>query len=89
MLFETKGLRLLDANAQPSEDGPTDEQKEHEEQPRQDGQWACTKFRLDAVSPCERYAVYDVSLLTGRTHQIRAHFAGANFPLANDFCELA
>ena len=50
---------------------------------RPDGKRAITKFRvaqeLDDCSICE------VQLLTGRTHQIRVHFAHIGHPLVSDF----
>jgi hypothetical protein len=35
--------------------------------------------------PTQTLALYDVELETGRTHQIRVHFAAAGMPLAHDF----
>jgi 23S rRNA-/tRNA-specific pseudouridylate synthase len=46
---------------------------------------ARTRFELAGRSACEGFALYDVELLTGRTHQIRLHFAAAGLPLAHDF----
>ena len=42
-----------------------------------------SRFRLLASS--DAHALYDVELCTGRTHQIRVHFADSGFPLAHDF----
>src|SRR5438105_8526608 len=46
------------------------------------GRRAVTRFTVLARSP--HAALLDVELLTGRTHQIRAHFADAGWPL---FCD--
>jgi hypothetical protein len=91
MLFEACRLRLVESASEPCpEDGRVRSSGGHHAAAkalnRDDrGAWACTHFRLDSLSPCERYAAYDVSLATGRTHQIRVHFAASLFPLANDF----
>ena len=47
-----------------------------------EGKRAVTRFQVLARVPGA--ALIEVELLTGRTHQIRAHFADAGFPL---FCD--
>lgn len=81
MLFDACQLRLLESEKEPcpAAEGYADASR------RDRGAWACTHFRLATVSNCKKYAAYEVSLSTGRTHQIRVHFAAAMFPLANDF----
>lgn len=46
------------------------------------GRYAATSWRL--VEPLGRYALVDVEIETGRTHQIRVHLAGHHHPLAGD-----
>ena len=72
MLFRATGLRCV-VDAEPSA----------ADMPAVEGAWACTQFALRHAS--ESHAIYDLSLLTGRTHQIRVHFAAAGLPLAHDF----
>jgi 23S rRNA pseudouridine1911/1915/1917 synthase len=48
-----------------------------------EGKRAVTHFRVLARAGADA-ALLDVELLTGRTHQIRAHFADAGFPLLGD-----
>lgn len=81
MLFDACQLQLLESEREPcpAAEGYVDANR------RDRGVWACTHFRLATVSNCKRYAAYEVNLSTGRTHQIRVHFAAAKFPLANDF----
>ena len=49
---------------------------------RDDGEYARTIFK--AVKKNDRYCLYEVTLATGRTHQIRVHFAYCGFPLIGD-----
>lgn len=49
---------------------------------RADGQEAITDYT--AVKTNGRYTLVKVNLLTGRTHQIRVHFAHIGYPLAGD-----
>ena len=49
---------------------------------REDGRRAVTHFRRIALS--ERYSLAEIHLETGRTHQIRVHFAHIGHPLAGD-----
>ena len=91
MLFDACQLQMVESESEPcpEAEGYVDAESDGSgttHRNRQDrGVWACTHFRLATVSNCQRYAAYEVRLSTGRTHQIRVHFAGANFPLANDF----
>ena len=47
-----------------------------------DGQYAKTSYRVIAQN--DRYTLCDITLATGRTHQIRVHFAHIGHPLAGD-----
>lgn len=47
------------------------------------GQTAVTKYRIDRTN--KNHALVKISLLTGRTHQIRVHFAYIKTPLLYDF----
>ncbi|MGN0612516.1 MAG: RluA family pseudouridine synthase [Porcipelethomonas sp.] len=49
---------------------------------REDGQLAVTHYR--AVVSGDRYSLLEIHLETGRTHQIRVHFAHIGHPLAGD-----
>lgn len=49
---------------------------------REDGRRAVTEYEVIAVS--EKYSLCRVKPLTGRTHQIRVHFAYIGHPLAGD-----
>jgi 23S rRNA pseudouridine955/2504/2580 synthase len=49
---------------------------------RDDGKSAVT--RIKTVKATERFSVLEVTLLTGRTHQIRVHLAHAGYPVLGD-----
>ena len=49
---------------------------------REDGQPAVTHYRVLGCSP--DYTAVEIRLETGRTHQIRVHFAHLGYPLAGD-----
>ncbi|MDE6788643.1 MAG: RluA family pseudouridine synthase [Ruminococcus sp.] len=49
---------------------------------RKDGQRAVTHYK--SIRANEKYTLLEVNLETGRTHQIRVHFAHINHPLAGD-----
>nr|WP_239586814.1 RluA family pseudouridine synthase [Shouchella xiaoxiensis] len=49
---------------------------------REDGKKAVTLYKSLASS--EGYSLVELSLKTGRTHQIRVHLSGAGFPLLGD-----
>ena len=51
---------------------------------RPDGKPCLTKYRVLSVDS-EGNALCEIELLTGRTHQIRVHFAHIGHPLVNDF----
>jgi 23S rRNA pseudouridine1911/1915/1917 synthase len=53
-----------------------------EREVREDGQYACTVYRVLARS--ESHTYLELRLLTGRTHQIRVHMAYLGHPLAGD-----
>ncbi len=46
------------------------------------GRYATTEYEIERT--WERFALLKINLLTGRTHQIRVHFAYINFPIAGD-----
>lgn len=45
---------------------------------------ATTMFKLLDVSADKHTALYDINLVTGRSHQIRIHLADAGLPIIND-----
>ena len=47
-----------------------------------DGQYAKTSYKVIAEN--EKYSLCEISLATGRTHQIRVHFSYIGHPLAGD-----
>lgn len=47
-----------------------------------DGEYAHTKYRVIKCS--ENYCLSEITLVTGRTHQIRVHYAYKGFPLIGD-----
>ncbi len=49
---------------------------------REDGQRAVTHYKV--LSSNEKYSLLEIHLETGRTHQIRVHFAHIGHPLAGD-----
>ena len=49
---------------------------------REDGEYAHTKYRIIACS--DKYCLHEISLVTGRTHQIRVHYSYKGFPLIGD-----
>lgn len=49
---------------------------------RADGQYAHTKFRVLKSSEC--FSLLEISLITGRTHQIRVHFSHIGYSLVGD-----
>ncbi len=49
-----------------------------------DGREAITRFRLLKFDPRREESLVEVSLLTGRRHQIRRHFAMIGYPLLGD-----
>lgn len=51
---------------------------------RSGGKRAVTHYRVLEPLPCGPAALVEVSLETGRTHQIRVHFSEAGFPLVGD-----
>lgn len=50
---------------------------------RRDGQHAVTNYRC--IKSNSRYSLLEINLETGRTHQIRVHFAFIGHPLAGDY----
>ncbi|MBR5089127.1 MAG: RluA family pseudouridine synthase, partial [Ruminiclostridium sp.] len=46
------------------------------------GEYAHTKYRVIAHS--DKFCLHEIKLVTGRTHQIRVHYAYKGFPLIGD-----
>jgi len=59
-----------------------DEKDNDEYSNRTVGKHAVTKATI--ISRWHAYSLWDISLITGRTHQIRAHFAAYGYPIAGD-----
>lgn len=49
---------------------------------REDGAYAHTKYKV--LKSSDEYTLFEVTLVTGRTHQIRVHFSYIGFPLLGD-----
>lgn len=49
---------------------------------RSDGQYAHTKFKV--IKSNKNMSLLEISLVTGRTHQIRVHFSHIGYPLIGD-----
>jgi len=48
------------------------------------GQSALTKVKCIACNKAKNYSIFQCSLDTGRTHQIRLHLSSENYPILND-----
>jgi len=51
---------------------------------KETGMLAITIYKVLAISKSKKYSLVSVMPVTGRSHQIRAHFASISFPLAGD-----
>ena len=49
---------------------------------KSDGQKSITKYKV--IKSYSKYTLLDVNILTGRTHQIRAHMLAVNHPIVGD-----
>lgn len=49
-----------------------------------DGKAACTQYALDYYDADNNCSWLDVTIITGRKHQIRRHLSGAGFPVVGD-----
>ena len=50
----------------------------------EDGEYAKTGYKVIGYNEKENYSILEVSLYTGRTHQIRVHFSSIGHPLLGD-----
>ena len=60
------------------------EVKVYDQNPPKGAKEIATRYRVLAVSPDEALSLVEVELLTGRTHQIRAHLAHVGHPLVGE-----
>ena len=56
----------------------------YRENPPKNAKEIATRYRVLATSPDAKLSLVEVELLTGRTHQIRAHFASIGHPLVGE-----
>lgn len=87
-LWSKKYHALVDGCPSPSEstvDAPIERVAEGniKREVRADGKRAITKYRV--IESCGDSSLCEISLLTGRTHQIRVHMAHIGHPLCSDF----
>ena len=87
-MWEKKYMALVTGTPAPKEatiDAPIERISEGniKREVRADGKRAITKYRV--VEEREGCSLCEIKLLTGRTHQIRVHFAHIGHPLVSDF----